>query len=91
MPNTAKVIAGAVKEGLALWKTFLATRQEAYNRRKDKKQEKAIQYAEEAFEKVGILFEFIHDNMEVPDSKKSEFDRIKVLIYRLKGKFNKYD
>lgn len=42
-----KDIAGAIKEGLSLWKTFIATRQEAYERKQDKKQVKAIEMGEQ--------------------------------------------
>jgi len=44
--SNISVIASAVKEGLELWKTYIATRQEAYERKMDKKQRKAIEYAE---------------------------------------------
>ena len=40
------LIASMVKEGLSLWKTFLATRQEAYNRQMDIKKSKAIENGE---------------------------------------------
>ena len=91
MVSLPEQILAVLKEGLSAWKTFIATRQEAYNRSKDKKQEKAIQIAEEAFTKVSVLYEFINENMVVPENKKAEFDRIKILIYRLRDKFNKYD
>ena len=84
-------IAAAVKEGLSLWRTYISTRQQAYNRQKDKRKDLAIRYAEESFGKVNILYEFIHENMDIPDNKKSEFNRINTLIYRLRDKFNKYD
>lgn len=45
MSNLA-TIASAVKEGLELWKTFIATRQQAYERGQDKKMKKAIEYGE---------------------------------------------
>ena len=90
MPLAERILK-VFEEGLSLWKIFLSTRQEAYNRKMDKRQERAIHYAEQAFEKVGLLFNFIHENLEIPDNKRNEFERFKILIYRLKDKFNKYD
>jgi hypothetical protein len=46
MPGQVTAIANAIKEGLALWKTFIATRQEAYNRQQDKRKRMAIDVAE---------------------------------------------
>jgi hypothetical protein len=45
----AERILKVVDEGLGLWKTFIATRQEAYNRQQDKKQVRAIEAAEKGF------------------------------------------
>jgi len=42
----AEQIVSLFKEGLSAYKTYLATRQEAYNRQQDKKQVKAIESAE---------------------------------------------
>ena len=70
---------------------FISTRQEAYERKMDKKQEKAIGYAEETFEEISKLFSFIHEKLEIPDGDRKDYDRIKTKIYKLKGKFNKYD
>ena len=42
MTKTVTTALALLKEGLELWKTFIATRQEAYNRKQDKKQERAI-------------------------------------------------
>lgn len=42
----AEQIIALCKEGLSAYKTFLATRQEAYNRQQDKKQIAAIESAE---------------------------------------------
>jgi len=88
MPNPYVQLANAV---LRLAETVFATRESAYNRKLDKRQEVAINYAEQAFGKVSVLYEFIHENMVVPKDKIAEFDRIKKLIYRLRDKFNKYD
>lgn len=91
MSNALNTIAGAVKEGLELWKTFIATRQQAYERKMDKRQEAAISYAEKAFDKMGLVFEFIYKNVDIPEKKQAEFKRLKELIYKYKDKFNKYD
>jgi len=45
----AERIMKVVEEGLGLWKTFIATRQEAYERKQDKNQVKAIEAAEKGF------------------------------------------
>lgn len=45
MPLADKVM-GLLTEGLGAWKTFVATRQEAYNRKQDKKKVMAIEAAE---------------------------------------------
>ena len=87
-PNS---IASAIKEGLSLWKTFISTRQQAYERKKDKQQEKAIQIAEEAFDSVGNIFNWIYDNMKMESKQRKEYDRLKTKFYALKQKFNKYD
>ena len=46
MPKEVEAIANMIKEAFALWKTFIATRQEAYNRSMDIKKSKAIDNAE---------------------------------------------
>jgi len=48
-------ILAVLKEGLALWKVFIATRQEAYNRQQDKNQIKAIEAAEKYIFRVDDL------------------------------------
>ena len=47
MPGQITAIANVVKEGLSLWKTFIATRQESYNRQMDKNKRAAIDCAEQ--------------------------------------------
>ena len=79
------------KEGLSAWKTFIATRQEAYNRKKDKEQEKAIHHAELGFECMGEVFQFLSDHQLIPKDKKKEFEKLKQKVYYRKSKFNKYD
>jgi hypothetical protein len=86
----AESIVSAVREGLSAWKTFIATRQEAYNRKQDKRQERAINIAEQTYEKVSELFEFL---TTIPLENKAEntIKKHKIVIYKLKAKFNKYD
>lgn len=67
------------------------TREEAYNRKKDKRQEKAIQCAEDMIEKLHLLFNFIFERVEIKDDEKREYERLKLLIYRKITQFNKYD
>jgi len=38
---------GVLKEGLSLWKKYIETRQEAYERKMDKERRKCIEYAEQ--------------------------------------------
>lgn len=91
MSKAIETIAGAVQEGLSLWKTFIATRQEAYNRKMDKRKEKAISYAEAYMEVASELFIYIHEELGVPEDKIKDFSKIKTKMYRIKGQFNKYD
>ena len=91
MSNLPEAILSAIQEALSLWKTFIETRQQAYNRKMDKRKNVAIATAEEVFEKINVLYDFIYQYVEIPTNRKAEFDRIKILIYRLKTKFNKYD
>jgi len=86
----ANTIAGAVKEGLSLWKTFIATRQDAYDRKQDKRQERAIHVAEIIHEEISKLFEFLH-TLPMEEKATKELKHHKTLIYKLKRKFNKYD
>jgi len=74
-----------------LAETIFATRESAYNRKLDKRQEKAIQCAEEMIEKLHILFNFIFERVEIKDGEKKEYDRLKLLIHRKINQFNKYD
>ncbi len=39
-------IAEAIKEGFALWKTYISTREKSYIRKMDKSKRLAIEYAE---------------------------------------------
>ncbi len=91
MANTISMIAGAVKEGLSLWKTFIATRQQAYERKMDKRQEKALNIAEESFDSVNLIFDFLSKHLKLNDARWKEYYKLKKDFYSKKKKFNKYD
>lgn len=60
----AEQILAVVKEGLGLWKTFIATRQEAYNRKQDKKQVAAIESAEKFIFNADALTAKLSDDLK---------------------------
>jgi len=66
----AEQILGVVKEGLGLWKTFISTRQEAFNRQQDKKQAAAIEAAEKFIFEVDKVLVRVED--EYPDIVKEK-------------------
>ena len=74
-----------------LAEVIFATREDAYNRKLDKKQERAIRYAEMYMEEASKLFLYIHDEIGVPEDKLKGYSRIKTRMYKLKGKFNVND
>jgi hypothetical protein len=77
--------------GLSAWKTYLSTRQEAYERKMDKKKEKAIQLAEEIFYDVDKFIDWVNNNMPMTDDQNKEFKKIEKLFDKKIKKFNKYD
>lgn len=87
----ANQILGVLKEGLSAWKKYISTRQEAYERHMDKKQEKAIQTAEYAFEQVNDIFIWIFETMPMDEKQRAEFGSLKKKFLKTKEKFNKYD
>ena len=80
-------ILDVLKEGLELWRVFIATREEAYKRKRDKQQEKAIQWGEREFGLTDDLLDWITDRC--PGDK----DLAKFIQLHSKNKryFNKYD
>ncbi len=46
MPAQVTAIVKAIEAGFNLWKTYISTRQESYNRQMDKRKRLAIDYAE---------------------------------------------
>ena len=87
--TVANQILGVVKEGLELWKTFISTRQEAYNRKQDKKKEKAIQAGEEAVELLSTVFTYIYLKKLCENEK--QFQQYKKEYLSIKKRFNKND
>jgi hypothetical protein len=76
----AERILKVAEEGLNLWKTFIATRQEAYNRKQDKEQIKAIECGEKGFFAMDELLAKLGD----------EYDQDRKKILRWKKKFFKH-
>jgi len=75
VPLAEKII-GLFKEGLSAYKTYLATRQEAYNRKRDKEQVRAIE--------AGEKYILINKDQNISPEKK-----IKILA-RYEKRFFKY-
>lgn len=88
--SNVSVIAEAVKEALDLWKTFIATRQQAYERGMDKKQQKAIQIGEEGFEAFTTFLNLLSKTYPVT-GENDELMHLRRTIFKLKQKFNRYD
>ena len=80
MPGEINAIAKAIQEGLSLWKTFIATRQEAYYRQQDKRKSLAIDAAENYI----ILNEEINNCQDEKERNKkiSKLDYWKVRFFK---------
>jgi len=65
----AEKILGVLNEGLGAWKTYLATRQEAYNRHQDKKQVNAIESAEKFIFNADQLVNELGDDDKIKHRK----------------------
>lgn len=88
----AETITQAVKEALVLWRTYLETRQEAYNRSRDQRQVKAIQAAEAVFIRVDldILDELIKKS-NLKELDKLELFEMTDAFRKEKRRFFKYN
>jgi hypothetical protein len=86
----AEQVLGVVKEGLSAWKVFISTRQEAYNRKMDKRKEAALQIAEEWFEEAELLFAYMK-TLNLTDPQKKEVNKMQAKYLDTKKRFNKYD
>lgn len=79
----ADKILDVLKEGLGLWKTFIKTRQEAYNRQQDKKQVAAIEMAEKYIFQNDKLLEKLRD-LKLDEDKVFTQDFKKLAYWRRK-------
>ena len=87
--NFGSSVIGTLEQALKAWETYIATRQQAYERHMDKRKEKAIQTAEESFSMIRDVFEYIYEQGLLTDDK--GFHKMKVNLYKKMTKFNKYD
>lgn len=85
--KTTDQILALLKEGLGLWKTFIATREEAYNRKKDKYQERAIQAGEQGINLLCSVFTYLYFK-EIDDEKIRGWKKQYLAI---KKRFDRYD
>lgn len=79
-----------LEEGMSLWKTFIATRQEAYNRKQDKKQVKAIEFSEKYIFANDKLIESLKNLSPKAMQGKTIKKRLKTVAY-YRTKFFKYN
>ena len=89
MVTTNDTIVGLVKEGLELWKVFISTRQEAYDRKMDKRQKAAIAEGEKAVNLLSDIFTYLYFKDIFKDDKKMAGYKRSYLD--IKARFNKYD
>lgn len=87
--NFGSSVIGLLEEALKAWKTYIETRQQAYERKMDKRQKKAIQIGEEGFEMMNEVFNYVYSTGKMLEDK--EFSKLKEKLYKLKKKFNEYD
>jgi hypothetical protein len=85
----AESILKVAQEGLNLWKTFIATRQEAYSRKQDKKQVVAIEAGEKLIFEVDQLIERVKMNEEM--SKDKTIKGILNQVAHFRARFFKYN
>lgn len=86
MPNGYVQLATAISR---LAKVIFATRESAYNRKLDKRQEKAIAEGEKAVELLANVFTYAYFKKVLDKDKK--FQEYKKRYIRIKNRFNKYD
>jgi len=70
---------------------WLETRNSAYERKRDKNQEKAIKAGEAGFELMVEVFAFVAKHTKFNKNQKKVFDKLKAKVLRRKANFNKYD
>ena len=86
MANAYVQLATAISR---LAEVIFATRESAYNRKMDKRQEKAIQQGEKAVELLGDVFTYIFFKKVLKGDKKIASYKKKYI--RIKTRFNKFD
>ena len=86
MPNQFVVLATAISR---LAEVIFATRESAYNRKMDRRQEKAIQQGEKAVDLLGDIFTYIFFKKVLKNDKKIAGYKKKYI--RIKTRFNKFD
>jgi len=84
-------IAGAVKEGLSLWRVYLETKLERYDIHLKKRRQQALNIAEDAFDITKEVFQFVSEHCDMTEDKKREYSKLKLKFYKYNKKFNKYD
>jgi len=86
MANAYVQLATAISR---LAEVIFATRESAYNRKMDKRQEKAIAQGEKAVELLGDIFTYIFFKKVLKGDKKIAGYKKKYI--RIKTRFNKFD
>ena len=91
MPTPVSAWTELVKSLSDTYRKWLDTRDAAYERSRDKKQERAIAEAEEAFKLMDELFTFIYEKVQLNPLQQKLYIRLKTKILLKKTQFNKYD
>jgi hypothetical protein len=78
-------------KGLEAWVAFIETRQEAYNRHMDKRQEKAIHLSEQSFSIMNDIFMIIYEEATMSTKARKQYNKLKARLLALKKKFDVYD
>lgn len=86
MPNVYVQLATSISR---LAEVIFATRESAYNRKLDKKQEKAIAEGEKAVDLLGDVFTYTFFKKVLKNDKK--FQGYKKQYVKIKSRFNKFD
>ena len=66
-----------LEKGLSAWEKYLATRQEAYERKMDRNNRRALNYAGVAFRRLNALGMIVDDK---------QFNKAKRMFYKYRGK-----
>ena len=82
---------GLLKEGVALWRTYLEKKSELYDLHLKKRRKKALEIAEEAFDIAREIFAFVHERIPMNDDNWKDYYKLKEKFYKYNRKFDKYD